>query len=120
MDLEEVLTVLLGWLGLEIEVSLHGANGSPPVAALEVQGQLRKGEEFGHESASPKSFAFVLDDGDGLQIAAAIHLYESSYAGGGWYDDDEEVLEIRSGVIQILIAPVEERVSGAVFSSRCK
>jgi hypothetical protein len=29
-------------------------------------------------------------------------------AGGGWFDDAEEVLEVRSGVIQLLIAPVLE------------
>lgn len=29
-----------------------------------------------------------------------------SYLGGGWLDDEEEVLEIHSGVIKILIATV--------------
>jgi hypothetical protein len=104
MGFEEILAVLLGWLGLEVEVGTHGANGAPPVAALEAQGRLRRGDSFGSESASPGSVLFVLDDTDGEQIAT-FHLFESSFAGGGWYDDAEEVLEIRSGVIQLLVAP---------------
>jgi hypothetical protein len=63
------------------------------------------GEELGQESASPGYLVFVLDDG-GSQVAT-IYLNGNCYAGGGWYDDDKEVLEVRSGVIQLLIAPVE-------------
>lgn len=107
MSFEEVLAVLLGWLGLNIEVSVHGANGAEPVAALEATGRFRRGEELGAESASPGAFLFILDDGGGGQTGV-LRLYERSYAGGGWYDDEEEVLEVRSGVIQILIAPAEE------------
>ena len=108
MSFEEVLAVLLGWIGVEIEVSVHGANGAQPVAALEAQGCLRNGEELGGESASPGTFMFVLDGEAGVQ-AGVIRLFESSYAGGGWYDDGEEVLEVRSGAIQLLIAPVKEQ-----------
>lgn len=109
MEFEEILAVLLGWMGLELEVSVHGANGAQPVAALEARGQLRRGDDFGFESASPGSFVLVLTGGDGVQ-AAAVRLFEASYAGGGWYDDEEEVLEVRSGVIQILIAPTEAQI----------
>lgn len=106
MGFEEILAVLHRWLGLAIEVSTHGANAAQPVAALEARGRLRSGDELGAESFSPGSLLFVLvDDGD-AQIAA-FRLYEDSYAGGGWFDDEEEVLEVRSGVIQLLIAPVE-------------
>jgi hypothetical protein len=31
LTFEEILGVLLGWLGLEIEVGTHGANGTQPV-----------------------------------------------------------------------------------------
>lgn len=65
------------------------------------------GDELGNRSGS--SVLFVLRNRDGGQ-ARSIRLYEQAYAGGGWYDDDEEVLEVRSGVIQILIAPVQETV----------
>jgi hypothetical protein len=108
MTFEEVLAVLLGWLGLDVGVGTHGANGAPPVTALEAEGRLSRGEGFGEESALPASVVFVLDDGEGAQIAT-FRLYENSYAGGGWYDDEEEVLEIRSGVIQLLIAPAVEQ-----------
>jgi hypothetical protein len=103
---EEILAVLHRWLGLQIEVGTHGANGSQPVCAVEAQGRLLNGAEMGSESASPGSFLFTLVDDSNAQVAA-FRLYENSYAGGGWFDDEEEVLEIRSGVIQILIAPVE-------------
>ncbi len=106
MDLKELVGVLHGWLGIEIEVSAHGANGAQPVSALEARGRLARGDELGPESASPGSFVFVVVDSQSAQVAA-FRLYERSYAGGGWFDDDEEVLEVRSGVIQLLIAPAE-------------
>lgn len=105
MDLTEVLAVLLGWIGLEVEVGTHGANGADPVAALDVRGTLRRGEEFGSDERSPAVFAFRLEDKAGDEVAS-LRLYESSYVGGGWFDDEEEVLEIRSGVIKILVATV--------------
>lgn len=105
MTFEEILGVLLGWLDLEIEVGTHGANGAQPVAAVDVQRELHRGDELGSRSASASSVLFVLRDGDGEQVES-LRLYEQAYQGGGWYDDDEEVLEVRSGIIQILIAPV--------------
>ena len=108
MTFEEILGVLLGWLGLEIEVGTHGANGAQPVAAVDVQGELHRGDELGKRSTSGSSVLFVLRNGDGAQVGS-LRLYEQAYQGGGWYDDDEEVLEVRSGVVQILIAPIQER-----------
>lgn len=98
--------MLLG-LGLDIEVGTHGANGAQPVAAVDVQGELYRGDELGNGSAAGSSVLFVLRDGDGAQVGS-LRSYEQAYKGGGWYDDDEEVLEIRSGVVQILIAPVQK------------
>jgi hypothetical protein len=106
MGFEEILAVLQRWLGLEIEVSTHGANGAAPVTALEARGRLRSGDELRAESAAPGSLVFVITDDGGTQVAA-FRLHEDSYAGGGWFDDAEEVIEVRSGVIQLLIAPVE-------------
>lgn len=104
MWLEEILGVLHGWLGLEIEVGTHGANGAQPVTALEVRGFLRAGEASAAPSGA-ESFLFILEDDAGRQVGSFC-LYEASLAGGGWFDDEEEVLEIRSGVIQLLIAAV--------------
>jgi hypothetical protein len=75
---------------------------------VDVQGELRRGDELGNRSASGSSVLFVLHNGDGAQVGS-LRLYEQAYQGGGWYDDDEEVLEVRSGVVQILIAPVQKR-----------
>jgi hypothetical protein len=105
MGLEEILAVLHSWLGREIEVGTHGSNGAQPVAAVEVRGYLRRGDELGGESASPGAFLFVLDDGDGKEVGS-FRLYERALQGGGWFDEDEEVLEIRGGVIQILLSRV--------------
>src|ERR1700735_645982 len=104
MGFEEVLSVLLGWMGCEIEVGTHGANGAQPVAALEARGILRRGEDFA-DGAPRGSLAFYLDDPAGNQVAA-FRLYASTYTGGGWFDDGEEMLEISSGVIRLLIASV--------------
>jgi hypothetical protein len=103
MEFEDVLSVLLGWMGQEIEVGTHGANGAEPVTALEARGILRRGDDFEKDAVGRGSLAFYLADTAGSQIAA-FRLYESAYSGGGWFDDEEEVLEIRSGVIQLLIA----------------
>jgi hypothetical protein len=102
MGFEDVLALLLGWMGLEIEVGTHGANGAQPVAALEARGYLRRADDF-DEGARRGSFAFYLADAAGNDVGA-FRLFQASYAGGGWFDDEEEVLEIRSGVIQILVA----------------
>jgi hypothetical protein len=104
------LSVLLGWMGREIEVGTHGANGAQPVAALEARGILRRGEDFEEDAVRRGSFAFYLVDAAGNQVAT-FRLYQSSYSGGGWFDEEEEVLEIRSGVIQLLIATVVDKLS---------
>lgn len=106
MTFEEILGVLLSWLGLEIEVGTHGANGAQPVAAVDVQGELHRGDELENRSTSGSSVLFILRN-DGAQVGS-LRLYEQAYAGGGWYDDDEEVLEVRSGLVQILIATVQK------------
>jgi hypothetical protein len=108
MDFEDVLSVLLGWMGQEVEVGTHGANGDEPVTALETRGILRRGDDFEKNAVSRGSLAFYLADTAGTQIAA-FRLYKSAYSGGGWFDDKEEVLEIRSGVIQLLIATTLSR-----------
>jgi hypothetical protein len=102
MGLEEVLAVLLGWIGLEVEVSTHGTEGSDPVLALEARGILRKGEEFEARGSTSASLAFRIDDPAGNQVAS-LRLYESAFVGGGWFDHDKEVLEVRSGTIRILV-----------------
>jgi hypothetical protein len=104
MRFDEVLAVLLGWVGLEIEVSTHGANGAEPVTALDAQGRLRRGDSFGTESVNPGSVLFVLDDRAGTQVAT-FRLHERSFIHGCWYSNYGEVLEIRSGVILILVSP---------------
>ncbi len=105
MRLDEVLTVLLGWIGLEIEVGTHGADGALPIAALEARGILRRGEEFGVDDGPSALISFRLEDSAGDEVAS-LRLYDSAFSGGGWLDDAEEVLEIRSGVIRILVTTV--------------
>ena len=107
LTFEEVLGVLFGWLNLEIEIGTHGANGAQPVAAVDVQGELHRGDELGNRSASGSTILFVLRSDDGAQVGS-LRLYEQAFQGGGWYDDDEEVLEVRSGMVQILIATVQK------------
>jgi len=82
MEFEDVLSVLLGWMGREIEVGNHGANGAKPVAALEARVPA-PGRDFDDDAARRGSFAFFLNDAAGDQVAA-FRLYQSSYSGGGW------------------------------------
>jgi hypothetical protein len=75
MEFEDVLSVLLGWTGREIEVGTHGANGAQPVSALEVRGILRRPdpEEVGDALAgidllAPEAGSFRL-----LAVSSANH-----------------------------------------------
>lgn len=101
VDLEAILHVLHGWLGLEIEVSAHGARGRPPVSSVSARGRLRTGDVLSHPDR-PEVFLFVLVGDDGLQIGS-FGLDSEAFRGGGWLDQEEEVLEIEIGVLQLLI-----------------
>jgi hypothetical protein len=102
MGLEEILGVLHGWIGFEIEVSAHGGRGRAPSSAVSSQGRLRTGDVLSRPGAS-EVFLFVLVDSAGIQIGS-FALYAEAFRGGGWLDEKEEVLEIESGVVQLLIA----------------
>jgi hypothetical protein len=83
LTFEEILGVLLGWLGLEIEVGTHGANGAQPVAAVDVQEELHRGDELGSRSASASSVLFVLRDGDGSRSGASDFTSRHTKAAAG-------------------------------------
>ena len=106
MDLEQILAVLQGWLGLEIEVSAHGGGGEAPVSAVSARGRLRTGDLLS-PPARPERFLFVLVDAAGRQVGS-FALDAEAFKGGGWLDGREEVLEIESGVVQLLIVRADE------------
>jgi hypothetical protein len=101
VDLEQILAVLHGWLGVEIEVSAHGSQGMAPISAVSVRGRLRTGDVLSRPGC-PEVFLFVLVDGAGLQVGS-FALHAEAFGGGGWLDEKEEVLEVESGVVQLLI-----------------
>jgi hypothetical protein len=101
VDLEQILAALQGWLGVEIEVSAHGSQGMAPVSAVSVRGRLRTGEVLSRPGR-PEIFLFVLVDGVGRQVGS-FALDAEAFGGGGWLDQGEEVLEVESGVVQLLI-----------------
>ena len=97
VDLEQILAVLHGWLGVEIEVSAHGGQGMAPISAVSVRGRLRAGDVLSRPER-PEVFLFVLVDGAGRQVGS-FALDAEAFAGGGWLDEGEEVLEVESGVV---------------------
>jgi hypothetical protein len=101
VDLEQILAVLHGWLGVEIEVSAHGGQGMAPISAVSVRGRLRTGDVLSRPER-PEVFLFVLVDGAGLQVGS-FALDAEAFGGGGWLDEVEEVLAVESGVVQLLI-----------------
>lgn len=103
MSFTEVLAILVDWLGRELEVSLHGANGASPTLAAELKGRLRRGDELSSGSEPADALLFVLEGSDGQEMATFV-LSERAFKGASWFDTEEDVLEIRSGVIQFLIA----------------
>jgi hypothetical protein len=102
VDLEEIVTVLHGWVGTEIEVSAHGSQGKAPISAVSVRGRLRTGDVVS-SPGKPEVFLFVLVDDTGMQVGS-FALDAEAFGGGGWLDEKEEMLEVESGVVQLLIA----------------
>lgn len=102
MDFEDALSVLLGWLGVELQVTLHGAFGVPPTIAAELFGTLRCGDELSRGLGPANSIVFVLDSEDEHEASTFI-LDKAAFLGAGWFDEDEEVLAINCGLIQFLI-----------------
>lgn len=102
MELEQILGVLHGWVGIEIEVSAHGGQGKPPISAVSVRGRLRTGDVLSRPDR-PEVFLFVLVDAGGRQVGS-FALDAEVFGGGGWLGRNEEVLEVASGVVQLLIA----------------
>jgi hypothetical protein len=106
VDLEQILAVLHGWIGTQIEVSAHGADGKAPILAMSARGNLRTGDVLSRPG-KPEVFLFVLVDFAGLQVGS-FALDSEAFGGGGWLDENEEVLEIESGVVQMLITTAPE------------
>lgn len=110
MELEQVLNVLHGWVGTKIEVSAHGARGAAPVSGVSSRGRLRAGDVLSPPE-NPEVFLFVLTGTSGEQVGS-FALDASVFIGGGWLDQKEEVLEVESGVIQLLITTAPEDEAG--------
>jgi hypothetical protein len=102
MTFDDALSILQGWLGEELEVSLCGAGGAPPLLAAELQGRLRRGDELSGSREPANSLMFILDSADGEEAANFI-LAKDAFRGAGWFDDNREVLEINCGVIRFLV-----------------
>jgi hypothetical protein len=106
MTFDEALSVLLGWLGEELQVTVHGASGMLPVLAAELFGTLRNGDELGRGPGPANSIMFVLDSEHEDEVSTFI-LAKDAFLGARWFDDDMEVLAINCGVIQFLICLAE-------------
>jgi hypothetical protein len=102
MELEQILAVLHGWVDTEIEVSAHGGRGLAPISAVSVRGRLRTGDVLSRPD-KPEVLLFVLVDPAGRQIGSFV-LDAEAFSGGGRLDGKEEVLEIESGVVELLVA----------------
>ena len=106
MTFDEALSVLLGWLGEDLEVTLQGADGAPPLLAAELRGVLRNGDELDRGPEPANSLMFILDSEDGNEAATFI-LAKDAFRSAGWFNADAEVLAITCGVIQFLICKAD-------------
>jgi hypothetical protein len=113
VDLEQILEVLHGWIGREIEVSAHGSRGRAPISAVSARGRLRTGDVLSRPER-PEVFLFVLLGAEGLR-SGSFALEVEVFRGGGWLDAREEVLEVESGVVQLLITEAPEDEGGEEF-----
>ena len=101
MEFDKVLGVLHSWIGAEVEVSVHGGQGRKPISAVSSRGRLRTGDVL-NRAGDPEVLLFTLVDPSGLQVGS-FALYAEAFGGGGWLDGKEEVLEVESGVLQLLL-----------------
>jgi hypothetical protein len=106
MTFNDALSVLLGWLGEDVEVTLQGADTAPPVLAAELQGHLRSADELGDGSEPADSLMFILDSAEGEETATFIFA-KDAFRKAGWLNADQQVLEITCGVINFLICIAE-------------
>jgi hypothetical protein len=108
MEFDDALSVLLGWLGEEVQVTLRGAGGMEPVMAAELFGKLSTGDELREGGTGPaNSLMFVLDASPFEEESSTFIVAKDAFLGARWFDDDEEVLAINCGVIQFLICLAE-------------
>lgn len=108
MEFDDALAVLLGWLGEDVQVTLHGAGGMAPVLAAELFGRLSSGDELREEGTGPaNSLMFILDSSPFDEESATFILAKDAFLGARWFDNEMEVLAINCGVIQFLICLAE-------------
>lgn len=69
----------------------------------ELHGLLARGDELSSCSAPADAVMFILEGEEGRQAGTFI-LAESAFRGAGWFDPGGEVLEVRSGVVALLIS----------------
>lgn len=84
---------------------MHGGRGRRPVSAVSSRGRLRAGDVLSRPG-DPEVFLFVLVDAGGGQVGSFV-LYADAFLGGGWLDGKKEVLEVESGVLQLLLVSTD-------------
>jgi hypothetical protein len=94
---EEVLTVLLGWVGRRLSVAIATA-GDAPVMLANMTGRLRAGAELSPDDTEGPAVYFHFDDaGTGFLLARA------HFEGGGWHEQDPSTLLVRLGAVTLWI-----------------
>jgi hypothetical protein len=112
MELEQVLNVLHGRVGTEIEVSAHGGGEMAPVSGVSARGRLRAGDVL---SPPGKPEVFLSSSpGPRASRSAPSPSRPPRLAGQGWLDQKEEVLGVESGVVQLLITTAPEDEPGSL------
>jgi hypothetical protein len=96
VNFEDILTILLGWVGQRLSVGI-ATGGDAPIMIANMLGTLRAGTEL--EAAGEEGAVFfVFEDGGTGFILARQH-----FAGGGFHEDDPSTLVVRLGAVSLWI-----------------
>lgn len=96
MTFEEVLGILLGWVGRRLSVGIATA-GDAPIMIASLAGTLGAGTEL--EAAGEEAAVFfAFEDG-----ATGFILARQHFTGGGWHESDPSTLVVRLGAVSLWI-----------------
>jgi hypothetical protein len=105
MTYEEVLEVLLGWLGRTLSVGISTL-GERAVLIANMLGTLQAGSELSADDSEGAVFFHFENAGTGFVLA------RESFTGAGWHQDDESVLVVRLRAVSLWIDPDPEFEGG--------
>lgn len=104
MSFDDVLAVLLGWVGEQISVGITSADG-PSAMVANLAGRLRSGSELSPDAAEGPVYFHLDDGGTGFMLARDSFVRAELHADGS-------LLVVQTGTVELWIEHDEPRGPG--------